>query len=84
MSKKQSSGISGRLGGTLSLAMSIFRPTQSADHMRVKQGAAFSKNMNGAMARPVSAAPKCRPLNAAEMNELERLSSMRAALYPKD
>lgn len=84
MSKKQSTSMSGRLGGTLSLAMSIFRPSHSADQSRVKQGAAIAKNMNVAMARSAGAMPNCRPLNAAEMNEVERLSSMRAALYPKD
>jgi|GEM_PF-6856131 len=84
MSKMKSSGMSGRLGGTLSLAMSIFRPTQKADRSRVQNGATITRNMKGAMARSVAPMPNCRPLNAAEMNEVERLSSMRAALYPDD
>jgi hypothetical protein len=84
MSKMKASGMSGRLGGTLSMAMSIFRPTQKADRSRVQAGAAISNKMKAGMARAGGPAPNCRPLNAAEMNEVERLSSMRAALYPND
>ena len=66
------------------MAMSIFRPTQKADRSRVQAGAAVSSNMKAAASRSTGPVPNCRPLNAAEMNEVERLSSMRAALYPND
>ena len=84
MSKMKSSGKSGQIGGTLALAMSIFRPTQKADRSRVKAGADLSRNMRSASPQLSRAMPECRPLSAAELNEAEHLSSLRSALYPKD
>lgn len=74
MSKSSSSGLTGRLRESLITALAIFRPEQRVERPR----------MNGTAAPRSSSTVKCRPLNAAEMNEVERLSSMRAALYPQD
>lgn len=79
-SKVSLTGKAGRVRGILSLALSIFRPSREARPAEVKSGVAAARKA-AAQAAPI---PRCRPLNAAEMNEVERLSSMRAALYPKD
>lgn len=88
MSTRPSLGFADRLRENLSLAISLLRPETRAEAGQLRAGGKRSRDRGGHGSRIDVAAdeplPQCRPLNAAEMNEVERLSSMRAALYPKD
>ena len=99
MSTRMSSGIVNRLRGHVWQAVALLRPDREPSLRRDKPKRAagttglpheFSDRprrdagSRATKAGPTAALPDCRPLNAAEMNEVERLSAMRAALYPKE
>lgn len=99
MSTRMSSGLINGLRGHLRQAVALLRPEQGPSLRRDKPNRAAGRTglphefsdrprreagSRAAEAGAPASLPDCRPLNAAEMNEVERLSAMRAALYPKE